>query len=119
MLTQVECLELAKAYVALSNAHRIELIKPMFSKTSIYRSSAVGEFQGDVAITEMMQKFFATFPDVHWQVAQYECRKARVSFEFEMNATNAKTGDQLRRHGNEIIEFDANGLIRELVVDAT
>ena len=119
MLTQVEYLELAKAYVALSNAHHVELIQSMFTKTSTYRSSSVGEYQGDVAISEMMQDFFTAFPDVHWQATEYEYQDTRVSFKFEMNATNAKTGEPLQRHGNESIEFDTIGRIRNLVVDAT
>jgi len=42
----------------------------MFSKTPTYRSSAVGEFQGDVEINDMMQQFFRNFPDVRWRLTR-------------------------------------------------
>lgn len=36
--------------MALSNAHRSELIVPMFAHGGMYRSSNVGEFEGGKAI---------------------------------------------------------------------
>ena len=49
-MTEIESIELARAYVAVSNAHRVELILPMFSADAVYTSSAVGEFNGPAAI---------------------------------------------------------------------
>ena len=54
-MTETETIELARAYVALSNSHRPELIAPLFSDDAIYSSSAVGEFHGPLAIGEMMR----------------------------------------------------------------
>ena len=45
-MTDQELIELARAYVALSNAHHLELILAMFEEESIYTSSAVGQFKG-------------------------------------------------------------------------
>ena len=49
-MNDLERMDLAKAYVALSNAHRSELIVPMFAHGGMYRSSNVGEFNGGKAI---------------------------------------------------------------------
>lgn len=117
-MTEVETIELAKAYVALSNAHRTDLIKPMFNHESCYRSSAVGEYHGADDIIEMMRVFFIRYPDVHWQVSQFQCEDTKVSFEFELRANDAQTGDILHRNGNEVIEFDSNGCIKSLLVNA-
>ena len=70
-MTATEALELARAYVALSNAHRVDLIGPMFATDAVYRSSAVGEYHGTQAIIEMMRSFFERFPDVFWQCGHY------------------------------------------------
>jgi hypothetical protein len=118
-MSEIETLELAKAYVALSNAHRSDLIKPMFNSESCYRSSAVGEYHGADDIIEMMRNFFIRFPDVHWQVPQFKCESTKVSFEFELLAHDAQTGESMERRGLEMIEFDASGCIQLLTVDAS
>ena len=41
-MTEIESIELARTYVARSNAHRVDLIQPLFAADAIYRSSAVG-----------------------------------------------------------------------------
>jgi hypothetical protein len=43
-MTEIEATELAHAYVALSNAHRVDLIGPMFADDAVYYSSAVGGY---------------------------------------------------------------------------
>ena len=117
-MTEPELIELARAYVALSNAHRSALIRPMFAENAVYRSSAVGEHHGASAIVTMMQGFFQRYPDVHWQCRGYRCAANRVSFEFELEATDASDGSTLQRGGIEHIEFDSRGLIILLEVAA-
>ena len=53
-MTETERIELAKAYVALSNAHRVDLIVPMFADDAVYWSTNVGEFRGARSIGEIM-----------------------------------------------------------------
>lgn len=118
-MTEIESIELARAYVALSNSHRLDLILPLFAEDAIYRSSAVGEHRGVTAIAAMMQAFFSRYPDVHWQCRHFSCDRHRVSFDFELHATAAGNGDRLQRGGVEHIEFDARGLIKTLAVNAT
>jgi hypothetical protein len=118
-MTQIEALELARAYVALSNAHRLELIVPLFSEEAVYSSSAVGEYLGPVAIGDMMSEFFTAYPDVYWLTENYRCEGNRVSFDFSLQATSADSGEHLQRRGVERIEFDAAGLIRKLEVKAS
>ena len=54
-MTPTESIELARAYVALSNAHRADLVRPLFAEGAVYRSSAVGEYRGVDAIVAMMR----------------------------------------------------------------
>ena len=115
-MTETESIATARAYVALSNAHRVDLIRPLFSEQAIYRSSAVGEYRGAGAITQMMSGFFERFADVYWHCSNYRCSGCRVSFDFELRATDAVDGSQLQRHGIEHIEFDDAGLIKTLEV---
>lgn len=117
-MTETESIDLARAYVALSNAHRTDLILPLFAADAVYRSSAVGEHSGAAAIAAMMQAFFTRYPDVHWQCRRYRCDGNRVSFDFELRATATDDGGSLRRSGIEHIEFDTRGLIRALEVNA-
>ena len=118
-MTETEAIELARAYVALSNAHRVDLIAPMFTTEAVYRSSAVGEYQGVEAIATMMQSFFERFADVHWQCENYQCSRNRVSFAFSLQATETQSGDSIERSGHESIEFDTKGLISMIEVNAT
>lgn len=118
-MTDLELIELARAYVALSNAHRSALIESMFAENAVYRSSAVGEHHGAGAIVAMMREFFQRYPDVHWKCRDYRCDANRVSFEFELQATDARDGSALQRGGIEHIEFDSGGLISLLEVDAS
>ena len=122
-----ERIELAKAYVALSNAHRLALILPMFADQATYHSPHVGEFKGKAAIGEMMADFFSRFPDVHWNACEYTCKHwnaceytcaahAAVEFEFQMAATEAQSGKKIERGGSERIEFTDEGYILRLEV---
>ncbi len=117
-MTKIESSELARAYVALSNAHRVELILPMFAVGAVYTSSAVGEFIGPIAIGDMMQDFFARYPDVFWLAENFRYDNGRVTFDFGLRATAADSGEHLQRQGIEHIEFDRHGLIRKLEVNA-
>ena len=118
-MTKTESIELARAYVALSNTHRVDLIRALFANDVIYRSSAVGDYQGVTAIAAMMESFFARYPDVHWRAQNYRYTANRVSFDFELQAQDAQDGSQLQRRGVEQIEFDSRGLIKMLEVDAS
>jgi hypothetical protein len=117
-MTKIESIELARAYVALSNAHRVELIQPMFAAGAVYTSSAVGEFVGPIAIGDMMQGFFARYPDVFWLAEKFRYDNGRVTFDFGMQANAADSGEHLQRQGIEHIEFDRHGLIKKLEVNA-
>jgi len=117
-MTEIETIELSRAYVALSNSHRIGLILPMFSAGAVYTSSALGEFAGPGAIGEMMQEFFNAYPDAFWLAENYRFDKNRVTFDFSLQANAAISGEHLQRQGLERIEFDDHGLISKLEVKA-
>jgi hypothetical protein len=116
-MNHIERMEFAKAYVALSNAHRLSLILPMFAENAVYHSPHVGEFNGRKAIGEMMADFFRRFPDVFWNVSEYlDAGRETVEFDFLMTATEALTGNLIERSGIERIEFTDDGLIVHLEV---
>ncbi len=117
-MTDTELIELAKAYVALSNSHRIDLIVSMFAAGAHYSSSAIGEHRGRAAIGDMMHGFFARYPDVHWQATNYRSVDHRVGFDFTMTATDASSGDGLQRSGLEQFEFTADGSIKKITVES-
>jgi hypothetical protein len=117
-LSQLEQIELAKAYVALSNAHALTFILPMFSDSARYQSSSVGEFEGRDAIGKMMADFFKRFPDVNWQVASFRHGTENlVEFKFIMSACEAATGNRIERCGLEQIEFSKDGFIDLICVN--
>lgn len=116
----IEKIELAKAYVALSNAHQLVLVDKMFAKNAVYDSTGVGLFEGCEAITSMMKSFFSQYPDVHWKTQNFHYNSDDiVLFDFEMNATHIETGETVRREGKEQIVFTETGFISRLVVTAT
>jgi len=118
-MTEIEAIELARAYVALSNAHRVDLIEPMFAEDAVYYSSAVGEYRGAESISEMMQAFFARYPDAFWLTEDYQYASNRVSFSFSLQAIDTQSGNPLQRMGIEHIEFDARTRIKKLEVQAS
>jgi ketosteroid isomerase-like protein len=117
-LSQLEQVEVAKAYVALSNAHALAFILPMFSDSAHYQSSNVGEFKGRDTIGEMMTGFFVRFPDVNWQVASFRHgAENRVEFDFSMTGCEPVTGNRIERCGLEQIEFNEEGFIERINVN--
>jgi len=118
-MTEIEAIELSRAYVALSNAHRVELILPLFSDEAVYTSSALGEFVGPGAIGEMMQGFFSAYPDAFWLAENYRFDSNRVTFDFSLQANAAISGEHLQRRGIERITLDDQGLISKLEVKAS
>lgn len=113
-MTDIELIELAKAYVALSNSHRVDLILPMFAAGAVYSSSNAGEFRGRAAIGDDTHTFFGKHPDAHLQAKNFRCDDHRVSFEFTLTADDG----QMRRHGVEHLDFTADGSIKKVTVEA-
>ena len=113
-----EKVQLAKAYIALSNSHHLELVFGMFTEDAVYQSANVGEFNGIDEIKAMMNGFFAKFPDVYWDTRAFQCvEDGTVCFDFELMATHAQTGEKIRRSGSEEIVFNESGYISLLVVN--
>lgn len=110
-------IDLAKSYVELSNKHNLKLISPMFEANATYHSSYFGTFTGIVAINKMMVGFFTRFPDVYWDVADYQLAgDGVVAFTFVMTGTDAATGESVKRRGLEEISFTLDGFINHIEV---
>ena len=110
-------IDLAKSYVALSNKHNLKLIEPMFEQNATYHSSYFGTFTGVQEISKMMVGFFSRFPDVYWEVAEYQqVENGTVAFAFVMTGTDAATGELVKRSGFEQISFTLDGLINHIEV---
>lgn len=117
MMTENEQIEAARAYVALSNAHRLDWIFPMFDEHASYSSAFTGEVSGKAAIVPMMQGFFARIPDVYWQVDSYRyLEDGCVEFAFTRMGTDLATKKPERARGVERIYFAKNGLISRIDV---
>ena len=112
-MTETELTELAKAYIALSNSHRVDLILPMFAAGAVYSSSTAGDFRGRAAIGDVTHAYFDKHPDVHLQAKNFRCDDHRVSFDFTLTAD----GGQLRHHGIEHLDFTADGSIKKVIVE--
>lgn len=111
-MSNAEQIELVKAYVALSNAHRVELISPMLAEAAVYDSDNVGRHAGREAIVLMMRDFFDRYDDARWDIVDYQSiERDKVSFEFIMTATEVDSGRHIERVGIETIEFDEGGFI--------
>ncbi len=117
-MTDSEMIELTRAYVALSNAHRIDLIMPMFAAGASYLSSRMGEHRGRAAIGDMLHGFFNLHPDSHLETDNYRCAEHCVSFDFTMTATSAEDGTAIQRRGVQRFEFTADGSIKKISVDS-
>ncbi len=114
---QSEFIELAKAYVALSNAHALNLISNMFTDNAKYQSTRVGELSGKAEIGTMMEQFFTRYPDVFWSVNQYRyMAKGRIEFDFTLVANDAESGQLIESKGIEGIQFNHAGLIELIQV---
>lgn len=114
-MTHTELTELSRAFIALCNSHRIDLVLSMFAAGARYTSSASGDYRGRAAIGDMMHVFFAEHPDVYWQADEFRCDDHRVSFDFTMTAGNDTGG--IRRQGVEHIDFTADGSIKKITVE--
>ena len=112
-----EYIELAKAYVALSNAHQLEVVFAMIAESAQYQSSTVGEYHGKSAVEAMMTTFFTQFSDVYWFVSDYRyVRKGLVEFDFFMTATDVDSQEIIERKGLETIQFNTDGQIDAIQV---
>jgi hypothetical protein len=109
-------IELARAYVALSNAHHIEHVLSMFAAGASYSSTTVGDHRGRAAIGDMMHEFFTRHPDVYWEARDFRCDDHRVSFDFTLTADRDKE-DGIRKTGVEHLDFTADGSIKKVTVE--
>jgi hypothetical protein len=117
-VNESELIDLTRAYVALSNAHRREFIVPMFEQNAVYFSAYVGEFRGRDSIAKMRGGFFARFPDVCWHVEDYHFLGGKtVRFNFTMTATDLQGPEPIKRSANERIKFNERGYIEFLEVN--
>ena len=112
-MTETELTELSRAYVALSNAHRVDLILSMFAAGASYSSATVGDHRGRAAIGDMMHGYFAEHPDAHWEARNYRCDDHRVSFDFTLSADDGRS----RSYGTEHLDFTADGSIKKVTVE--
>ena len=104
-------IEVAKVYVAASNAHDLSAIEPMLSLNCEYQSSGVGNHVGRETILSMMKKFFADNPTVRWDAENWNTEGGQTAvFDFQF------TLDSGSSTGREWITIDGNGLITQIRV---
>ena len=105
-------IEIAKAYVAASNAHDVTTIEPMLSVDAKYVSSGVGSHSGRDLIMSMMTGFFDQNPDVHWDCRDWALDSDdTAAFDFTITLPSGASS------GREWVSIDADGLITEIRVE--
>lgn len=107
-------IQLAKKYLALSNAHDVSGCIAMFAPNATYNSSAAGSFAGRDSIDVMMRSFFSARADIHWQVDSFAESGRTVAFDFL--ATHSEAGKVVRRTGHEQLTFNSNDEIEHVEV---
>jgi hypothetical protein len=113
----VSLIDLARRYVELSNAARLDEALAMFRDDARYESSQVGAFEGRPAIEEMMRAFFDRYERPTWSVDSYTLvDDDTVEFAFTMTA-RAADGVAIERQGVERIAFDDEGRVFRVWVD--
>lgn len=116
-MNNIELVEATKAYVALSNAHRLDWISPMLDENASYYSVLLGDFQGKDAIIDMMTSFFSKVPDVSWYVTGYRnLNGSSVEFEFLRTGTDTESDSSVKVPGIERVFFSQEGLITRIEV---
>lgn len=116
-MSKKEAIERAKNYVALSNAHDLPHIKPLFAADATYHSAYFGGYKGSTAIHAMMTDFFTRFPDAHWEAPEYRpIEDNGAEFDFVMTGMDASSGERVQRQGLERIYFTPDGLIKHIAV---
>ncbi|GAA4650449.1 hypothetical protein GCM10023116_27320 [Kistimonas scapharcae] len=116
-MTETELIEMARAYVALSNAHQLELVLALFAEDATYYSAYVGSFDGKAAIATMVEAFYHLYPDVYWQVQSYQyAGNDAVIFDFVRQATDSENGEFVEAAGREVVIFADTGLISRVEV---
>ncbi|GFS06376.1 SnoaL-like domain-containing protein [Elysia marginata] len=117
-MTETERVEMTRAYIALSNAHRLEQTLFLFEDDATYYSDYVGAFDGKAAIARMMEAFYQRCPDIYWQVEEYRYSNSEdaVTFEFIRHATDRESGEPVSAAGRDIVRFSDRGLIRRVEV---
>lgn len=104
--------DLARKYVAQSNAHDLVEIQKMFLDNASYESAYTGAFEGRDSIADMMKGFFERIPDVEWRVESYaDVEENVVEFAFVMCGTDRDSGQRIERRGVERIRFTDSGRI--------
>lgn len=118
-MTEHALISRARDYVAASNAHDLDRVEAMFAEDAEYHSTGVGSHAGRAAIRGMMERFFATYPDVRWAAEDYHLTDGNgVTFDFIMTAMPADGSDGIERRGMERLFFTPDGLIRRIEVEA-
>lgn len=96
-------IETAKKYFELSNQRKLEAIPSLLHEDATYSSDNTGLHYGVEAIMEMMTRFYANFPKLHWTIdAIDEIRPHIVEIDFILTATDSN-GREITRSGIERI----------------
>ncbi|OCP24589.1 MULTISPECIES: nuclear transport factor 2 family protein [unclassified Ensifer] len=103
---------LTARYHAAINALDFPAITDAFSEDARYISNGVGVLAGRAAIVSAFRDYFLIYPD---QVAEDSLIEtlspSSARAKWHLVATNAKTGQRLKRSGVEFLHFDAEGRI--------
>lgn len=109
--------ERLRRYHAAIEARDFGAIGACFAECASYSSTGIGETKGRDAILASFRRYFARYSD---QIASDSLVEAvsphAARAVWWLKATDSATGEALERRGEEIVTFDAGGLIVSVLV---
>lgn len=118
MASKIDPSGLLRRYHAAVNALDFDAIGACFAENARYGSNGIGEISGRAAIMASFRRYFARHGDQtagDSLVEDVSANAARAVW--WLRATDSETGSSVERRGEEIVTFDADGLI--IRVDVT
>jgi ketosteroid isomerase-like protein len=106
------------SYHAALNDFDLEAVEGMFAVDAEYVSPGLnGAIQGRDAIMKAMREYFAEYSDQRAEDDEVVALAANVvQSHWRLRATASKTGKVLERRGQEVVTFNAAGLIARVEV---
>lgn len=114
---KIDPVALVVRYHAAINELDFDAISKSFSPNVTYHSPGIGSLEGHAAVMESFRLYFERFSDqeaVDELVEQTSALSARSIW--AINATDSQSFTKIRRHGEETVTFDENGLITSVIV---
>lgn len=115
----IDPVALVRRFHAALNSYDADVVTPMFAAGAVYVSPGVsGRVAGRDAIMAAFNSYFAEFPDQRSETLSIELLSPhQVRTAWRLEATARSTGQRITRQGAEVLTFDEQGRIVDVVVE--